>query len=169
MAKAAEGSTLAESLKAFEMPFDMSKLMAGFDPSAMLSEMTSALKNMKVPGLDVESMVAAQKRNMEAVIGANRAIFEGAQAAVHRQVELLQETMSQATQGVRDLGKSSSPPEAVAKQAELAKQTFEKASSTMKELAEIVAKSNSQAASIIHSRIGASLTELQDMLSKLKK
>lgn len=169
MAKAPEGSTLMESLKAFEMPMDVSKLMSAFDPSSLINEMTSALKKLQMPGLDVDAMVAAQKRNMEAVIGANRAVFEGAQAVVRRQVELLQETMGQASHSVREMGTSGSPPEVVAKQAELAKQTFEKASSTMKELSDIVAKSNSEAAGIINARIGASLTEMQDMLLKLKK
>lgn len=168
MAKAPEGPA-AEAPKAAETGMDVGKLLAKFDPTALLSEMTGALKKLNMPGLDVDAMVAAQKRNMEAVIGANRAMFEGAQAVMRRQVELMQEAMNQAMHSVRDLGTSASPPDVVAKQAELAKQTFEKASATLKELGEIVTKSNSEAASIIHARIGASLGELQEMLLKLKK
>lgn len=169
MAKAPESPAVTEAPKAVEMPFDTSKLMAALDPSAVLSEMTSALKKLQLPGVDVDSVVAAQKRNMEAVIGANRAIFEGTQAVVRRQVELLQETMGQASHQVREMGKSASPPDVVAHQAELAKNTFEKATATMKELGDIVAKANTDAAAIINARIGASLTELHDMLLKLKK
>lgn len=169
MAKAPEGPAAAAPAKMFEMPVDPSKLMAAFDPSSVLSEMTSALKNLKLPGVEVESVVAAQKANMEAVVKANRTIFEGTQAVVRRQVELLQESMGQASQSVREMGKSASPPDVVAHQAELAKHTFEKATSTMKELGDIITKANADAASIINARIGASLSELHDMLLKLRK
>jgi phasin family protein len=88
---------------------------------------------------------------------------------VRRQVELLQETMNQAAAALRDLSKSGSPTEAVAKQTELAKQSFERAVATMRELADIVAKSNQEAAGIVNARIAASMSEIQELIMKIRK
>lgn len=139
--------------------------MATPNPFADL-DFTKLMGEFKMPGLDMESILAAQRRNIEALTQANRTAAEGLQAVARRQAEILRETMEQASAAVRDSMTQSAPEERVAKQAELAKTAFEKALSNMRELAEMVAKSNQEAASIINQRVAASLDEIKTAVSK---
>ncbi len=154
--------------KAPEFPVDFSKIMGDFDPTKMAEEFTKAVKQFNLPGVDVDSLVAAQKKNMEALTNANRVAFEGAQAVAKRQAEILQETMNEASKGLDTISKSGSPPEAAAKQAELAKEAFERALGNMRELAEMVSKSREEATNTINGRISESLDEIKDMVLKMK-
>ena len=149
--------------------FDVSKLLKEFDPGKVVAEFSNALKQYKLPNVDLDSVVASQKKNVEALTSANRVAFEGLQAVARRQAEILQETMNEASKAVDALAKAGSPPEMAAKQAELTKNAFERALSNMRELAELVAKSNQDATNTVNSRIAASLDEIKDYALKLKQ
>ena len=149
--------------------FDVSKLLKEFDPSKVVAEFSNALKQYKLPNVDLDSVVASQKKNVEALTSANRVAFEGLQAVARRQAEILQETMNEASKAVDALAKAGSPPEMAAKQAELTKNAFERALSNMRELAELVAKSNQDATNTVNSRIAASLDEIKDYALKLRQ
>ena len=149
--------------------FDVSKLLKEFDPTNLVGEFSNMLKQYKLPGVDVDSIVAGQKKNLEALTSANRVAIEGLQAVVKRQAEILQETMNEASKAVDALSKAGSPPEVAAKQAELAKDAFERALSNMRELAELVTKANQDATSTINARISASLDEMKEVALKLKQ
>lgn len=152
-----------------EALFDVSKLIKDFDPTKLVGEFSKLLKQYKLPGVDLDSLVASQKKNLEALTTANRSAFEGLQAVAKRQAEILQETMNEASKAVDQLSKAGSPPELAAKQAELAKGAFERALSNMRELADLVTKSNEQAVNTINSRIAASLDEIKEVALKLKQ
>lgn len=153
---------------ATENPFDVSKYFKDFDPTKMVDEFTSKLKSYKLPGVDFDAVIASQKKNVEALTAANKVAIEGLQAVARRQGEILQETMQEASKAVKDLSSAGGPQDVAAKQAELAKAAFEKALNNMKELAEMVAKAQQDAASTINARISASLDELKTAAEKLK-
>ena len=149
--------------------FDVKKFMTEFDPSKMSDEFAKLAGQFKLPGIDVDSLVASQRKNVEALTSANRVAFEGLQAIARRQAEILQETMKEASTALTAVGSSGSPHDAAAKQAELAKDAFEKALANMRELAEMVAKSTDEATQTINARISESLDEIKDMALKMKK
>ena len=107
--------------------FDVTKLLKEFDPNKMVAEFSNALKQYKLTGVDLDSLVSSQKKNLEALTSANRVAYEGLQAVAKRQAEILQETMNEASKAVDQLSKTGSPPEIAAKQAELTKSAFERA------------------------------------------
>lgn len=148
--------------------FDLSKVMKDFDPTKFADEVTRTLKNFRLPNVDVDALVASQKKNVEALTAANRYAFEGVQAVARRQAEILQETMGEAQKAMDSISKAGSPPDAAAKQAEFAKASFEKALSNMRELMEMMTKSNQEAANAINGRISESLDEVRDMALKMK-
>ncbi len=148
--------------------FDFSKFMKDFDPTKMVDEFAKMMKQYNLPNVDMDSLVASRKKDLEALTTANRVAFEGLQAVAKRQAEILQETMNEASKVVDALSKAGSPQDVAAKQAEIAKDGFEKALSNMRELAEMVAKANQEATSAINARISASLDELKEMALKLK-
>lgn len=148
---------------------DFSKMMKDFDPTRMADEFTNLLKNYKLPGVDMDSVVATQRRNVEALTAANRVAFEGMQAVAKRQAEILQETMNEASKALDSIAKAGSPSDAAAKQAELAKDAFERALANARELAEMVTKAQDEATSTINSRISESLDEFKDLALKMKQ
>ena len=117
----------------------------------------------KMPGFDVEAMIAAQRKNIEALTAANKTAAEGAQAVAKRQAELLQETIEEVSARLKTAMAGASPDSA-AKQAELAKAAFDKALVNMRELAEIASKANSEAFELINQRVLESVEELKTLL-----
>jgi phasin family protein len=149
--------------------FDVSKLLKEFDPTKMVGELSNMMKQYKLPGVDMDSLVASQKKNLEALTSANRVAVEGLQAVAKRQAEILQETMNETSKAVDALSKAGSPQDIAAKQAELAKGAFERALSNMRELAEMVTKANREATDTVNARITATLDEVKDLALKLKQ
>ena len=121
--------------------FDVTKMMADFDPSKMADEFTKLAGNYKMPAFDVEAVMASQRKNIEALTAANKAAAEGMQKVSTRQAEILQESLDAATKSFADFGKTSNPSDAATKQADLYKVAFEKALANMSELADLVTKS----------------------------
>ena len=152
--------------KSTDSPTDLRKLMADFDPGKLMADMQNMLKQYKLPAVDLEAFAASQKKNIEAVNAANRAAVEGLQALAKRQAEVLQETMRETSQAVSELTKSTSPADVVAKQADLVRSAFEKGVTTMREMADIVSKSNREATDAINARITATLEEIRSLVLK---
>ncbi|TVR97018.1 MAG: phasin family protein [Rhodospirillales bacterium] len=148
---------------------DLTKMMKDFDPTKFADEFSKVLKNYKLPGVDVDGLVASQRKNVEALTAANRVTFEGIQAIAKRQTEILQESMNEVSKAVDAITKAGSPPEAAAKQAELTKYTFEKALANMRELAEMVSKAQEEATKTINTRISETLDEVKEMALKMKQ
>ena len=148
---------------------DMTKVMADFDPAKIVDQLTKAASTFQVPQIDVDSIIAAQHKNIEALTAANKAAVEGVQALAARQNEILQENLKEATKAVSELSKVDSPQDATVKQAELLKASFEKALSNMKDLTELVAQSNTEASASINARIFESLEEVKRQAVKIKK
>ncbi|MCP5367654.1 MAG: phasin family protein [Hyphomicrobiales bacterium] len=149
--------------------FDMTQMLADFDPKKMAAEFSKVMGQYNLPSVDVESMLKSQQKNVEALTVANRTAMEGFQAVANRQAEILKETLDEAQAAVERFATSTTPQDAAAKQAELVKDAFEKALSNMRELAELVAKSNNEAASAINSRISESLEEIKSLALDMKK
>ncbi len=130
-------------------------------------DVSKMMSDFKVPGVDIEAIMASQKRNIEAVTAANQLAIEGMQAVVRRQAEILRQTMEETSAMVTEMMSAGSPEDKMAKQAELVKTAFEKALANMKELAEMVAKSNTEASNVISQRVSESLEELKAHMAKL--
>ena len=133
------------------------------------TDITKMLADFKVPGVDVEAMVAAQKRNIEALTEANQVVIAGAQAVMKRQAEILQASMEQARAIASEIMVPGSPEAKVAKQAEVVQTAFQAALANMKELAEMATKSNTEAANVIGKRVSESLEEIKAAVVKVAK
>lgn len=125
--------------------------------------------DFKVPGVDVESLVGSQRKNIEALTQANKLAYDGFQAVLKRQVEILRQTMDEVAQVSKDIAEPGSPQDKAAKQAELAKDAFERSLSNMRELAEMIAKANNEAFELLNKRFTQNLDELRDVFTKAAK
>lgn len=140
----ANDSKSTEKSTAGEMPFfDFTKLMSQF----------------RLPGVDFAALVDRERKNIEALAEANRIAFEGWQALVRRQAEILQETMKKV---VTNAGQE----DAVKKRADLAKEGFEKALANMRELAEMATKSQKEAFEVVRKRIEENVEGIRNLGKK---
>jgi phasin family protein len=121
-----------------------------------------AFAGFKLPSLDTESMMASQRKNMEALTQANQLAVEGVQAVTRRQVELAREAFEGASAALRDMVAPTAPEERFAKNAALAKDVFEKSVANAREIAELFSKANSDAFDVITKRLSASLDEIRE-------
>ena len=129
-------------------------------------DVTKLMGEFKLPGVDVDKMVSAQRKNVEALTSANQLAAEGLQAIARRQSEIMRQTFEEAGRTMREMMEHSAPEDRMVKQTELAKTAFESALANMRELAEMVAKANSEAFDVINKRVAESLDELKDMIKK---
>jgi len=125
------------------------------------------LGDMKIPPApDMEAVMAAHKRNLEALTEANRVALEGAQAVARRHMEILQSTMSGLTETLKELSSAGSPTSRAAKQTEMLKQAYENAVANTKELGDLIQKSNAEALQKLNTRVSEAMTEMQTLLGK---
>ena len=130
-------------------------------------DFTKFLGEFKVPNVDIEAYIAAQRKNIEALSQANRLAYDGLQAVAKRQIEIVRQSLEQASQAAREVAEPGTPQDKAAKQAELAKVSFERAISNLRELGELVTKANTEAFDLLQSRFTQNLDEVRDQLVKL--
>ena len=115
---------------------------------------------------DVEGFVASQRKNVEALTAANQLAFEGVQALVRRQAEIVRENVEELTKITRELTAAGSPEDKLAKQTQLAKEAFENALGHVRELTGLVQKSSSQAVDVLSKRVADNLDEVKAAFTK---
>jgi len=82
-----------------------------------------------------------------------------------RQAEILSQSMNEVSSVAQQLAGAGNPQEMTAKQAELVRKAFEQALANMRELAEMVSKSNTEAFAIINKRVTESMQELKGLVT----
>ena len=119
-------------------------------------DFTKMMQQYKVPGVDFSAIMEREKKNIEALTKANKIAFEGWQALVKRQSEILQETMTRAIADAR-------AHDAAKKRADMVKEGFGKALGNMRELAEMATKSQKAAFDVMNARASENVEELRKM------
>ncbi len=128
-------------------------------------DVTKYMAQFKVPTVDVEALVAAQRKNFEAFAAANQCAIEGVGALVRRQGEIVRESVETYAVAVKDLLSEGSVEEKAAKQAELSKKSYDRAIANARELADMAAKTGNEAFGVINSRIREGFSEVQNLVA----
>jgi len=126
-------------------------------------DITKILEQFKLPGVDINAIVEARRKDIEALTQANQVAYENMQALARREAEILQQTMAE-WQGAMAGMAGKGPQEMAAKGTELATQAFGRALSNMRELAEMASKSQAQTYEILNRRFQENLDELRKMM-----
>jgi phasin family protein len=129
-------------------------------------DMTKALADFRVPGVDVDAVVATQRKNIEALTQANQLAIEGVQAIARRQVEIARQALEEFSSMVKEFTQPVSPEERIAKQAEYSKAALEKSVNNARELTEMVTKANAEAFAVLNKRVSESFDEVRDFAKK---
>jgi phasin family protein len=143
--------------------FDVEKLTDFFKQN----DFTKQLAGMKMPGFDAEAVIAAQHKNMDALVEANKAAAAGYQDLFKKQMAIFEETMAEAQKHLKSFDATKLDAETAKAQGELAKAAFEKALANMQALAESAQKANAEAYEIVSARIRESMAEIRDMAASI--
>jgi phasin family protein len=137
-------------------------------PASILSEMTRRFAELRFPTMipDGSALLAAHRRNMEVLSAANRLALEGAQAVARRHMEIMQQTMTEFTEHARELAHADSPQAKAARQAELVKKSYERAVANIKDLSDLIQRSNTEALHVLSDRFKEAMDEIKLLLEK---
>ncbi len=131
-----------------------------FDFSKMVGE-------MRTPGVDLETLVAMQRKNIEALTQANQLAIEGAQAVLRYQLEMARRTMEDFSSMFSTLLQpNGSMEDRLSKHADFSKTAIEKGISNARDISDLVAKANTEAFNVLTRRVTETLEEIRDLARK---
>jgi phasin family protein len=139
------------------------------DLASVMDQFSSLMQGFKVPGVNMDEILSAQRKNMEACTRAAKIASEAANAVGRRQVELMSQALTEATSLMQGYNPSARPEEVLARHAELAKKAFETSLTNARELAEMVGKSTEEAFQIVQRRVTEGLDEIHRAAQQPKK
>jgi phasin family protein len=128
------------------------------------NDLSRRLGELKFPEIDWQEVIAAQQKNWAALGQANKVWLEGTQKVVQREVEILQSALAEAAEASKDMMKEGDARAAAEKRLELAKSSFEKAISNIRELSEAAARANQDALAVIQKRAIEGFDEIKSLV-----
>ncbi len=132
-------------------------------------DFTRFFADLKFPAVpDMEAWTAASRRNLEALTAANWVALEGAQAVARRHMEIMQQGMSEMSEAMKALTSTEAPQAKAAKQAEMMKQGYQRAVANMRELSDLIQRSNSDAVALLNRRFEEAMDELKTLAEQSK-
>ncbi len=144
-----------------EFPFDPAQIASFFQEN----DLSKYFPQAKMPEMDPAALMETQKKNMDALVEANKAAASGYQDLFKKQMSVFEETMEEARKQAATLDGTMSP-DVAQKQTDYAKAAFEKAIENMTMLAQEAQKANSTAYSAVSERLEESMKEMQDLARK---
>lgn len=118
-------------------------------------------RDLKVPNVDVEVILAHHRKNLEALEKSARASAAGATSLLSRQREMLEDTLREVTGMAQSYRAPGNPQELMTKQTEFARKSFEVALKNAGEVAELVKKSGAESVDILRTRIKEAMEEIR--------
>ncbi|MGA2551864.1 MAG: TIGR01841 family phasin [Burkholderiaceae bacterium] len=160
---ASKRTTSANSASQGAPDFGMGNLFSGANP--WFPKLDDMFKHLQVPGVDLTALIESRKRDIEALVSAQKEVYEGMRAVAQRQSEIASETIAEWQAAVQKAGSKAPDPSAFAAQSELAQQALTKAISNLRELAQLAAASQARAFELIQERSKENIAEMRRIMS----
>jgi phasin family protein len=125
-----------------------------------LDDFKQMVEKYKLPNVDIAALVEWQRKDMEALVEANRQANEGIRALIERRNEILGETFAEWQAAVKNL----TGADALSKQADAAGQGVEKAVVNFRELTQLEMQAHTNAWKVVQERMRENLANLQKLL-----
>jgi hypothetical protein len=122
-------------------------------------DITKMMATLNMPPMDLEGLAESQRKNMEAMNQLCMLAIETIQESARRQSSLVAGAVEQMFASARALSANGSG----APQADAQRELIEKGVANLRELAELIAKSNTEAFGIISQRAAGALDEMKAM------
>lgn len=146
----------------FPFAFDVNAMSEAFKMPAMDKFFQGGM-----PTFDFTAMQEAQKKNMAALVEANKIAVSGYQAVYKRQTELFEAALADSKDRMQSLQGKPMTVEAASENMETMKTVFEKALGDLKEMADMAQTTNEGAFEVLKSRTEEALAEIKEATDKL--
>ena len=130
-----------------------------------LGDLSKLAEQFKLPGVDIGAIVEWQRKDMEALVEANKQAYEGMQALAARRTEILRETLAQWQDALKTLPTGQ---DALASQTEAARRGVQQAMANFQELTEMEVKARTNAWKVVQDRMQENMANLGSILQPRK-
>jgi phasin family protein len=143
-----------------------------FDPKQFqemfkLPDFEKMFAGMQMPGVDMNAMLEAQRKNVEALVEANKVAAAGYQEIFQRQVALVEAAIADAQAQMGNVQGQPMSAEQAQKNMEVVRTQMEKALASARELAELAQKANTGAFDVIRTRFDEAVAEFTEAAKKM--
>lgn len=125
-------------------------------------------EQLKMPTVDVDKIIDHHRRNLQTLEKTAKAATDGASSLMAKQREILQETLREVSEMAQNFRAGANPQDAMTKQAEFARRSFETALKNASEMADVVRKSSTETIEILRDRIKEAMEEVRETMEKKK-
>ncbi len=125
-------------------------------------DVTAMIEKFKLPGIDMSALVDARRKDIDALVEANRAAYEAMQALATKQSDMLTQAMQGIQASVKGAGSGAMADPA--KQAELAGQAWQKTLGDMKDMADMARKAQSDVMASITQRAAQNMQDIKNLM-----
>ena len=138
-------------------------------PADLLGEIARTFEQFGLPGLNTGALLEGRRKDIEALAQANRIAVDGIQEIARKQGQILQETLQELQTLVRAL--PASLAQDPTKVAGFVQKVLHETFGSMRDLAELARKSQTDALHVVSERLQHNIEELRASLesSKVKK
>jgi phasin family protein len=133
------------------------------------TDITKYLAQFRAPMFDVDALMTAHRKNVEAVTAANQCAFEGVNALMRRQGEIAREAMESYSSAMKEMMSDGTMEEKAVRQSELARTAYDAGIARTRELTDLVAKTQDEAFGVINKRVREGLDEVQGLVAGAAK
>jgi len=130
-----------------------------------LDDLTKMVQDLKLPNIDMNALTEWQRKDMEALMEANKQAYEGIQALAARRGEILRETLEQWQDALKKLPAGQ---DALASQTEAAQRGVKQAIANFQELTEMEIKARTNAWKVVQDRMQENMANLGNILQPKK-
>ena len=127
-------------------------------------DVTDRVQNLNLTGA-AATLLENGRKDIEALVEANKKSVQGLQSVVQRQTEMLRSSVTEwqgAVQGMKGQDVSAN----LAKLDEMGKAAFQQALNDIRELAEVAAKSQAEAFNIVRQRVSENVEQVSQLIQK---
>ena len=116
--------------------------------------------DVKIPDFNVDVLIAAQQKNIEAMSLANKAAIEGWQVFAKKQAELWQSAVEDTGALAQDVASAKEPADKLAKQTDFAKSVMKSGLANAREAQELATKTANKTVNIVSKRLVEGMDEV---------
>jgi phasin family protein len=112
-----------------------------------------------MPYFDVGALMNMQRNNIETMVEANRIFVDTAQAIARCQSDMMRDCVEQMTRVVAEMSGRAEPGASNAKEGAAVQALFEKAAGHVRDIAEVLGKSNADTIQLVNGRMKSLMSE----------
>jgi phasin family protein len=122
-------------------------------------EMTKPEMPVTMPYFGVDALMQMQRNSIETMVEANRIFVDTAQAIARCQSDMMKDCVEQMTRVVAEMSGRTEPGAPSGKEGAAVQVLFEKAAGHVRDIAEVLGKSNAETIQLVNGRMKSLMTE----------